>query len=134
MNRGLKFLLPSALSAAALLAGGGCSRLLGLRVHHVKSAELIVDTRQDPSESLSGRIIPEVYPALTKWPVLFPDAPQGRVEWIGATCETVSQSGDVPTVLSAVVEHNQVYLEVAEPAVASASEIHVVVHADYRRR
>jgi hypothetical protein len=124
--------LLAALAAVAL--GAGCSRLLPVRHGSATSAEIIIDTRQDPSEALSGRVIPEVVPAYTKWPVVLGGKiPSGAVI-TSLTCETTQQSGDPLAVLQVVTDNDQVYLKCAVPKVDSVSEVHVVVHAKYDYR
>jgi hypothetical protein len=127
-ERRLKFAL--IVASVALLAG--CSRLLPpSRVH---SSEFILDTRRDPSEELSGRFIPGVFPAITKVPVFFVESIPNRAAFIGATCETTQQSGEPLAVLKAVIEKNQVYLEFASAKMNTVSQLHVIVHATYRSR
>ena len=129
--------LPLSLASAcclALVAGTGCSRLLPSRHGVATSTEIIIDTRQDPSESLSGRVIPEVAPAYTKWPVIFTGTIPAGAEFTDLTCETTQATGEPLAVLKPVVEENQVYLEAAVSKIESVSEVHVIVHAKYAYR
>jgi hypothetical protein len=122
------------LAAVAWLAGTGCSRLLPVRHGEARSDEIIIDTRQDPSESLSGHVIPEVSPAYTKWPVMFTKDLPANAVFTDVTCETTQSSGDALAVLKTVVENGQIYLEFAVPKVDSVTQAHVVVHANYDYR
>jgi hypothetical protein len=128
-------LAPFLLAAAAVFAlDAGCSRLLPVRHGAASSSELVIDTRQDPTAALSGRIIPGVFPAVTRWPVLFVEKiPFGAV-MTEATFETVSQTGEAPAVLQAAVEDNQVFLKCAMARATSAAEVHLRVHAKYEYR
>lgn len=119
---------------AAVALGAGCSRLLPMRHGSASSAEIIIDTRQDPSEALSGRVIPEVLPAYTRWPVvLTKDIPDNAVI-TSVTCETTAQSGDPLALLQPVFEFGHIYLKFAVPKVDSVTEAHVIVHAKYDYR
>ena len=122
------------LAAAAWLAGAGCSRLMPVRHGEAHSDEIVIDTRQDPSESLSGRVIPEVSPAYTKWPVVLTKELPANAVFTDLMCETTQQSGDPLAVLKTVVENGQIYLEFAVPKVDSVTQVHVVVHANYDYR
>jgi hypothetical protein len=122
------------LLAAAMVSGlgAGCSRLLPARHGSVQSSELILDTRRDPSEALSGRFIPGIVPGVTKIPVFFEQQVPAGAVFTDATCETVQQKGEPLAVLTTSIEHNQVFLSFASSTIAAVSEVHVVVHAKYR--
>jgi hypothetical protein len=122
------------LAAAAWLAGAGCSRLLPVRHGEAHSDEIVIDTRQDPSESLSGRVIPEVLPAYTKWPVVLTKELPANAVFTDVTCETTDKSGDPLAVLKTVIENGQIYLEFAVAKADSVTQAHVVVHANYDYR
>jgi hypothetical protein len=122
------------LLTVAGLSGAGCSRLMPVRHGEASSEEIVIDTRQDPSESLSGAVIPEVSPAYTKWPVvLTKDIPANAV-FTNATCETTQKSGEPLSVLKTVIEPGQIYLEFAVPKADAVTQAHVVVHANYDYR
>jgi hypothetical protein len=121
-------------ASLAILLGAGCSRLMPVRHGSARSVEIVVDTRQDPLEALSGCVIPEVLPARTKWPVIFDGRIPAGAVITDATCETVQQSGDPLSPIETVIENNQVYVEFAAHSVASISQAHLVVHANYTYR
>jgi hypothetical protein len=121
-------------AAGAILLGAGCNRLLPARHGTTDSFELVIDTRQDPAENLSGAIIPEVFPAVTKWPVLFAKKKPASAAFTDVTCETIAQSGDPLSVLEPVIEGDQVFLKIAVPKADSVARVRIVVHARYRYR
>jgi hypothetical protein len=127
-----RFPLLSLAAAAMLTLSAGCSRLLPARHGSIDSAEVVLDTRRDPSATLSGRFIPGIVPGVTKIPVFFDEKVPTNAVFTDVTCEIVHQTGEPLAVLTPTIEHAQVFLSFASANTAAVSEVHVVVHAKYR--
>jgi hypothetical protein len=119
---------------ATVWLSAGCSRLVPLRHKSVQSTEIVVDTRQDPSEALSGFVIPEVLPAVTIWPVVFAEKIPADAIFTDATCETVSQTGEPLSAVQTMLRDNHVYVKFAVSKADSVAQAHLVVHANYQYR
>jgi hypothetical protein len=118
--------------AAVLLAFSfaGCSKLLPPRKGTAHSFQLVLDTRRAPAATLSGCFIPQVFPAISKIPIVFVQPIPPKAVFKTATVEVLAKNGDMK-VLEPVIENNQVYLTFAVPEVESFSQYNVLVRVTY---
>ncbi|HWA10162.1 MAG TPA: hypothetical protein VG838_11985 [Opitutaceae bacterium] len=125
-----------ALFALTVLAGfalTGCSRLLPPRKGEAHSYQLVLDTRRFPVETLSGCFVPEIYPAISKIPIVYAQKVPPNAVFTSATVEVLASSGEMK-VLETVIEDNQVYLKFAVPTPESSSQYNVLVRVKYEYR
>jgi hypothetical protein len=118
-----------------LLSGlvlSSCARLLPPRNGEVRSVELVLDTRREPAEPLSGCFIPAIFPAVTRLPVEFLDPIPAGAVFTSVQHEVILKNdGGEMKILQPVIENNKVYLKFAVPSAQSFSQYHVVVTAKY---
>lgn len=111
----------------------GCSRLLPPRRGEAHSYQLVLDTRRFPVETLSGCFVPEIYPAISKLPIVYAQTIPPNAVFTSASIEVLAKSGDMK-VLETVIEGNQVYLKFAVPSAESSSQYNVLVRVKYEYR
>lgn len=115
------------------LALGGCSRLLPPRKGEAHSFQLVLDTRRFPVETLSGCFVPQIFPAISKIPIVYAQKIPPNAVFTSASVEVLAKSGDMK-VLEPVIEDNQVYLKFAVPSAESSSQYNVLVRVKYEYR
>lgn len=123
------------LVGAVLLAGSlnGCWRLFPPRKGEAHSFQLVLDTRRFPVETLSGCFVPEIYPAISKIPIVYAQPIPPNAILTSASIEVLAKSGDMK-VLETVIENNQVYLKFAVPTPESSAQYNVLVRVKYEYR
>lgn len=110
-----------------------CSRFLPARTGIANSFQMVIDTRRAPVPTLTGCFVPEVFPALSKVPVVFVQKIPADAVFTSATVDVVAKNGDI-SVLETYIENNQVWLKFAVPSVDSFSQYNVVVTVKYKYR
>lgn len=110
-----------------------CSRFLPARKGTAHSAQLVLDTRRVPVETLTGCFIPAIFPALTKLPIIMVQKIPANATFTKATVDVINKEGEM-AVLEPYIENNQVYLKFAVPSVDSFTQYNVLVRVEYQYR
>jgi hypothetical protein len=127
------FALRPVLAVVALslgLAAGGCSKFLPARKGTAHSLQLVLDTRRAPAIQLNGVFVPNVFPAISKIPIVYAQKVPANAVFTSASVEVLAKEGEMK-VLETVIEDNQVYLKFAVPSVESFSQYNVLVRVNY---
>jgi hypothetical protein len=121
------------LTAVLGLFLGACSRFLPARVGLASSAQMVIDTRRGPYETLTGCFIPAVFPAVTKIPVVWVQKIPADAVFTSVSVAVVAKNGEI-SLLEPYIENNQVFIKFAVPSIDSFSQYNIVVSAKYKYR
>jgi len=123
-----------ALAVAMTLTSAGCSRILPPRKAAAHSANIVIDTRRGPYETLTGCFIPAVFPAVTKLPVFLVQPIPAGAKFTEVTVEVQAKNGDELALLQPVIEENKIYLKFAAAKAESFTQVIALVKVKYEYR
>ena len=120
------------LAGLVLLCGStaACSRLLPPRKGDAHSYQLVLDTRRFPVIQLTGCFIPQIFPAISKIPIVYAQKIPANATFTSATVEVLNKSGEL-AVLETSIEDNQVYLKFATKTAEDSIQYNVLVRVKY---
>ena len=125
--------IPRLLLVGVVLLGfatAGCSRLLPPRKGETTSYQIAIDTRRLPVPTLTGCFIPQIFPAISKLPIISAQKVPAGTVYKTATIEVLSKAGEL-AVLETVIEDNQVYLKFAAKNAEDSVQCNVLVRLKY---